>query len=70
MTRLPENVDFDEARFPDLADIFHGIDASIAAIIASDPAFRGKPTHKRRAVSKSRAASRKGSARRIDRAAA
>lgn len=48
MTRLPETIDFDETAFPELTQIFHGIDAGIAAIIASDPAFRPRPAHKRR----------------------
>jgi hypothetical protein len=48
MTRLPANIDFDETAHPELSAIFRGIDAGIAAIVASDPAFRPKAAHKRR----------------------
>ena len=48
MTRLPDTTDFDESDHPELASIFRGIDAAIAAVIASDPAFRPRPAGKRR----------------------
>lgn len=49
MTKLPEIIDFDETQFPALQPIFQDMDTAIAAMIASDPAFRPKPTPKRRA---------------------
>ena len=48
MTRLPASIDFDETDHPELSAIFRSIDAGIAAIVASDPAFRPKAAHKRR----------------------
>lgn len=49
MHRLPQTIDFNDLDYPELADIFRSIDAGIAAIVASDPAFRRKPAHRRRA---------------------
>ncbi|GLQ53884.1 hypothetical protein [Devosia nitrariae] len=49
MPRLPDAIDFNDLDYPELTDIFHSIDAGIAAIVASDPAFRRKPAQKRRA---------------------
>lgn len=48
MPRLPQTIDFDELAYPELGDIFRGIDVAIAAIVSSDPAFRPRPAHKRR----------------------
>lgn len=48
MLKLPRNSHFDEAQFPGLGEIFRDIDTAIAAIVASDPAFRPKPALKRR----------------------
>jgi hypothetical protein len=48
MPRLPQTIDFNDHDFPELADIFRGIDLGIAAIVASDPAMRSKPVQKRR----------------------
>lgn len=49
MPRLPQTIDFNDLDYPELTDIFRSIDAGIAAIVASDPAFRPKPAQKRRA---------------------
>ena len=57
MTRLPQTIDFNEADHPGLTHIFHELDLGIAAIIASDPAFRPKATKRR-----SRSATATGSA--------
>jgi hypothetical protein len=51
MPRLPHTIDFNDQDYPELAHIFRGIDISIAAIVASDPALRTKPTPKRRSRS-------------------
>ena len=48
MHRLPQTLDFNDADYPELSDIFRGLDAAIAAIVAADPSFRPKPAHKRR----------------------
>ncbi|SMQ72909.1 hypothetical protein SAMN06295905_2169 [Devosia lucknowensis] len=48
MPRLPHTIDFDDRAFPELAEIFRGIDLGIAAIVASDPTMRPKPAQKRR----------------------
>jgi hypothetical protein len=48
MTRLPRTVDFNDLAYPDLADIFRGIDLAIAAIVATDPAMRPRPMPERR----------------------
>lgn len=48
MHRLPHTVDFNADDFPELSDIFRGIDAGIAAIVAADPTLRPNPAHKRR----------------------
>jgi hypothetical protein len=62
MTRLPQTTDFNALDFPELSGIFRQIDAGIAAIIASDPAFRPKAPHKRRSTTAKlgRTASRSG----------
>jgi hypothetical protein len=41
-------IDFNEAEFPGLEGIFRDVDNAIAAIIASDPAFRVKRAASRR----------------------
>ncbi len=69
MTRLPDSIDFDESDHPELTSIFRGIDAAIAAVIASDPAFRPRPTSKRRPVARG-AAKPAARTRRSQRAAA
>ena len=48
MPKLPAIVDFNEAAFPGLEQIFREVDCAIAAIIASDPAFRIKRANTRR----------------------
>ncbi|HEV7346225.1 MAG TPA: hypothetical protein VGN60_11405 [Devosia sp.] len=48
MPRLPHTIDFNEDAYPELADIFRGIDLAVAAIVTSDPAMRAKPAQKRR----------------------
>jgi hypothetical protein len=48
MPKLPETIEFDEAQLPALQHIFHDLDNAIAALIASDPAFRASRTIKRR----------------------
>ncbi len=48
MLKLPHTIHFDEAQFPGLHDIFRELDTAIAAIVASDPAFRPKPAGQRR----------------------
>ncbi|HEY0032346.1 MAG TPA: hypothetical protein VGB81_03690 [Devosia sp.] len=48
MPKLPVLVDFDETQFPGLQDIFRELDSAIAAIVASDPAFRARRTIRRR----------------------
>lgn len=48
MPKLPAIVDFDETQFPGLENIFRELDSAIAAIVASDPAFRAKRTVRRR----------------------
>lgn len=63
MPSLPDVLDFDEMSYPELTAIFRQIDLGIAAIVASDPAFRQKPPHKRR----SRTAATVGAKRRTSR---
>lgn len=48
MPRLPNTIDFNADDYPELSDIFRGIDAGIAAIVAADPTLRPNPAHKRR----------------------
>lgn len=48
MPKLPANIDFDETHFPGLEEIFRDVDQAIAAIIASDPAFRATRLRGRR----------------------
>ncbi|GHA21499.1 hypothetical protein GCM10007989_16050 [Devosia pacifica] len=48
MPTLPPIVEVDERQFPELRDVFLAIDAGIAALVASDPAFRPKRAHRRR----------------------
>ena len=47
MAKLPSTIDFNEADHPALSHIFHELDLGIAALIASDPAFRPKPIKRR-----------------------
>jgi hypothetical protein len=69
MHHLPQTIDFNAADYPELSDIFRSIDAGIAAIVATDPAFRQKQAHKRRKqIAKSSATT--ASARRVVRKAA
>ncbi len=70
MTRLPETIDFDESNHPELVSVFRDIDAAIAAVIASDPAFRPRPAGKRRRPVASVAAKPAVRARRKQRVAA
>ncbi len=70
MTRLPHTIDFDESQHPELTSIFRGIDAAIAAVIASDPAFRPRPASKRRRPAAKGAATPTARTRRSQRAAA
>ena len=63
MPKLPATIDFNEADHPALSQIFHELDLGIAAIIASDPAFRPKQS-KRRSRSASSAAGVVGQRRR------
>jgi uncharacterized protein YdeI (YjbR/CyaY-like superfamily) len=68
MKKLPP-ITLGEDEHPELIDIFHSIDAGIAAIIASDPAFRSTTSRRRNAVT-IRAARARRSARRTHRVAA
>lgn len=70
MTRLPDVVDFNELDHPALIDIFRTIDASIAALVASDPAFRVKPAAKRRRPQGTQASATRRRASRMQQAAA
>jgi hypothetical protein len=70
MTRLPDITDFNAADFPELGDIFRSIDAGIAAIIASDPAFRPKQPHKRRKARNGKSGGTARRSSRVQRAAA
>jgi hypothetical protein len=70
MIRLPHTIDFDESQHPELTSIFRGIDAAIAAVIASDPAFRPRPASKRRRPARTVGAGSKTRPRRTQRAAA
>ena len=39
---MAENPDFREADYPQLGQVFAGLEQAIAAIVATDPAFRPK----------------------------
>lgn len=61
MPRLPHTIDFNDADYPELAEIFRGIDIGIAAIVAGETALRPGTGSKRRARSnRPEAAARRG----------
>ena len=61
MPRLPHTIDFNDLDYPELADIFRGIDMGVAAIVASDLAMRPRTVPTRRARSnRPKAAVRRG----------
>ena len=69
MPSLPDVTDFNEMSYPELTAIFRQIDLGIAAIVASDPAFRPKPPHKRRSRTAATAGAKRRPARRQQAAA-